>query len=99
LFHAKFIKVKLASKSIMPETSTIIISIETKLKLAVEDLLQEQGLTEEQAITLFYQQIVIGHNLPFQINQLTLKTFRDTDLGRNLVSCSNIKDMFQKLEI
>jgi addiction module RelB/DinJ family antitoxin len=83
----------------MPETSTITISIETNLKVAVEDLLQEQGLTEEQAITLFSQQIVVSHNLPFQINQLTLKTFQDTDLGRNLVSCSNIKDMFQKLEI
>ena len=83
----------------MPETSTITISIETKLKAAVEELLQEQGLTAEQAITLFYQQIVVNHQLPFQINSLTLKTFQETDEGRNLVVCSNIRDMFQKLEI
>jgi hypothetical protein len=32
-------------------------------------------------------------------NALTIKTFKNTDLGRDLVKCKNVDDMFQKLGI
>lgn len=43
-----------------------------------------------------------GLNIPFDIeipNKTTIKTFKDTDAGRNLVECKNAEDMFNKLGI
>jgi DNA-damage-inducible protein J len=60
------------------------------------------GLSASEAINLFYQQVKLRKNIPFDIeipNKTTIKTFRDTDAGRNLVECKNAEDMFNKLGI
>ncbi len=86
----------------MSKTATVHARIEPKLKKQAEGILHRLGLNQTQAITLFYKQVELHAGLPFDIvipNKTTLQTFQNTDAGRNLVVCEDVKDMFKKLGI
>jgi len=86
----------------MGKTSTIRARIEPDLKGKAEHIFQLLGLTTTQAITLFYKQVELKKGLPFDVaipNEITLKTFSDTDVGRDLIICNDTDDMFKKLGI
>jgi len=86
----------------MNKTSTIRARIEPDLKDKAEQVFRKLGLTSTQAITLFYKQVELRNGLPFDVvipNKTTLRTFEDTDAGRNLVVCEDADDMFKKLAI
>ena len=86
----------------MNKTSTIRARIEPDLKDKAEQVFRKLGLTSTQAITLFYKQVELRNGLPFEIvipNKTTLRTFDETDAGKNLVVCEDINDMFRKLDI
>ena len=86
----------------MSKTSTIRARIEPDLKGRAEQIFQQLGLTTTQAITLFYKQVELKNGLPFDVvipNKTTLKTFSNTDAGRDLVICEDADDMFKKLGI
>jgi len=86
----------------MGKTSTVRARIEPDLKDRAEDIFQQLGLTTTQAITLFYKQVELKKGLPFDVaipNEITRKTFSDTDAGRKLVICTDTDDMFKKLGI
>jgi DNA-damage-inducible protein J len=77
-----------------------IIEVETAKK--ANAVLKRLGLSQEQAITLFFEQIALQQDLPFSINKPndeTLQTFKDSELGINLVECKNADDFFKKLDI
>jgi len=86
----------------MGKTSTVRARIEPDLKGKAEYIFQQLGLTTTQAITLFYKQVELKQGLPFDVaipNEITRKTFSDTDAGCDLVICSDGDDMFKKLGI
>ena len=86
----------------MSKTSTVRARMEPQLKEKAERVFSRLGLTSTQAITLFYKQVEIRNGLPFDLvipNETTLKTFDDTDAGKNLVVCKDADDMFRKLGI
>ena len=86
----------------MSKTSTVRARIEPDLKSKAEQIFHHLGLTTTQAITLFYKQVEMKKGLPFDVaipNETTLKTFSDTDAGRDLIICSDTDDMFEKLGI
>jgi DNA-damage-inducible protein J len=86
----------------MNKTSTVRARIEPDLKDRAEKVFRKLGLTSTQAITLFYKQVELRNGLPFDIvipNKTTLRTFGETDAGKNLVVCENTDDMFRKLGI
>ncbi|MFQ5709921.1 MAG: type II toxin-antitoxin system RelB/DinJ family antitoxin [bacterium] len=86
----------------MPKTEMIRARIEPDLKKEVERIFKELGLTTTEAIILFYNQIRLRKGLPFDVvipNKTTVKTFRDTDAGKNLVYCDDAEDLFNKLGI
>jgi len=86
----------------MNKTSTIRARIEPDLKDKAEQVFRKLGLTSTQAITLFYKQVELRNGLPFDIvipNETTLRTFAETDAGKNLVVCEDTDDMFRKLSI
>lgn len=86
----------------MAKSAMIRARIEPELKGSVENILRELGLTATEAITLFYNQIRLKKGIPFDIkipNATTIKTFKDTDAGRNIIVTENVDDMFNKLGI
>ena len=86
----------------MNKTSTVRARIEPDLKDKAEKVFRKLGLTSTQAITLFYKQVELRNGLPFEIVipiKTTLRTFGETDAGKNLVVCENTDDMFRKLGI
>lgn len=86
----------------MNKTSTIRARIEPDLKDKAEQVFRKLGLTSTQAITLFYKQVELRNGLPFDIvipNETTLRTFAETDAGKNLVVSEDTDDMFRKLSI
>lgn len=86
----------------MPKAEIITAPIEPSLKEEVESIFKELGLSATEAISLFYHQVKLRKGLPFEVripNATTIRTFRDTDAGKNLVHCENAEDMFNKLGI
>lgn len=86
----------------MMEHASINVRIEPHLKAEVEDIFRALGISITEAITLFYQHVRMNRDLPFEIrtpNKTTLKTFQDTDNGRNIIRCKDAEEMFEKLGI
>lgn len=84
----------------MTKEAMIRARIEPHLKEEVEGIFEELGLSITEAITIFYKQVKLNKGLPFEVripNKTTLKTFRDTDAGRNVVRTKDARDMFDKL--
>ena len=48
-------------------TDTITIEIDAELKVKVEEILDDLGLTIEKAINIFLHQVVLCQGIPFEI--------------------------------
>jgi DNA-damage-inducible protein J len=86
----------------MAKTATVRARVNPELKVEVERLFKELGLSTTEAINLFYRQVRLRNGLPFSVvipNETTEKVFKDTDAKRNLIRCEDAEDMFQKLGI
>lgn len=86
----------------MIKSAMIRARMDPALKEEVERLFAELGLTTTQAITLFYQQVKLNGGLPFSVrvpNEVTRRTFEETDAGQNIVECDDADDLFSRLGI
>ncbi|MGK7943802.1 MAG: type II toxin-antitoxin system RelB/DinJ family antitoxin [Microcystaceae cyanobacterium] len=86
----------------MGKTSIIQANVEPQLRESAEEVFKQLGLTTDEAITLFYEQVAIAKSLPFSVNmpnQITEETFQKTDQGEELISCEDTEDMFNQLGI
>lgn len=84
----------------MPKDTIVRARVEPELKENVERVFGELGLSTSQAITLFLKQVELRRGLPFPVeipNAETLKTFRETDEGRNLKRFESAEDLFKDL--
>jgi addiction module RelB/DinJ family antitoxin len=79
------------------------ITFDTNVNVTkAQAVLNRIGLSPEQAVALFFEQIALHQELPFSYNspnQETLEAFRDSETGKNLVECANAEDFFAKLGI
>jgi DNA-damage-inducible protein J len=86
----------------MTKSAMIRARVDPSLKEDAEKVFAALGLSATQAITLFYQQVKWYRGLPFEVrvpNEVTRRTFEETDAGQNLVRCENAQDMFARLGI
>jgi len=86
----------------MNKSATIRARIEPDLKNKAEKVFRELGLSTTQAINLFYKQVELRNGLPFEVvipNDMTRRTFSNTDTGKDLIVCEDADDMFKKLGI
>ncbi len=86
----------------MSKSAMVRARIEPDLKQHAEEVFHNLGISVTQAITIFYKQVEMRNGLPFNViipNEKTLKTFRATDSGNDLVVCKNADDMFKSLGI
>lgn len=82
------------------KTATVRARIEPDLKHDVETVFALLGLSVSEAIEIFLRQVKLRNGIPFEIripNEITTKTFEDTDHGRKLTRHNNAKNMFNKL--
>lgn len=87
---------------IIMKAATVRARVDENLKFDVENVLSHLGISMSEAIGLYLAQIKLHRGIPFDIrvpNEVTLKTFKDTDANRNLVHSKNSKEMFKKLGI
>jgi DNA-damage-inducible protein J len=86
----------------MSQASIIQANVEPQLRESAEEVFKQLGLTTNEAITLFYEQVAINKSLPFPVNipnQITEETFKKTDQGEELIDCEDTDDMFNQLGI
>ncbi|MGM0601442.1 MAG: type II toxin-antitoxin system RelB/DinJ family antitoxin [Candidatus Rifleibacteriota bacterium] len=86
----------------MSKSATILARVEPSLKEHVESIFEKLGLNTTQAINLFYKQVELNNELPFDLkvrNKTTFKTLKNSESGKNLVECKDAEDMFDKLGI
>ena len=86
----------------MNKSATVRARIEPNLKSKAEKVFRELGLSATQAINLFYKQVELRNGLPFEVvipNDMTRRTFSNTDTGKDLIVCEDADDMFKKLGI
>lgn len=82
------------------KTATVRARVEPELKMEVESVLMELGLSVSEAIEIYLRQIKLVHGIPFDIripNKKTQETFIQTDRREKLNYYENAKDMFDKL--
>ena len=83
----------------MTKSAMIRARVDPTLKQEAEIIFEVLGLSATQAITLFYQQVKWARGLPFEVlvpNDVTLRTFAETDAGEDLVRCENAQELFTK---
>lgn len=86
----------------MAKTSMIRARTTPELKENAERIFEKLGINTSEAINLFLAQVRIYKGIPFDVripNKTTLKTFKKTDEGKELVKCKDADDMFRKLRI
>jgi DNA-damage-inducible protein J len=73
--------------------------ISPELKAEAERILHQIGLSSSDAIRMFYRQIAMCDELPFEArvpNATTRKALRDAEAGRNLTRYADADDLFKK---
>lgn len=86
----------------LPSTSVVRARIGSDLKSRGRTTFRAMGLTESEAIRLFYVHVTAQKALPFPIrvpNAVTRATMEATDAGKDLISAKDAKDLFRKLGI
>jgi len=85
------------------KNATLQIRVRSDLKQSVESILKELGLTPSQAVTLFFNQIVIKKEIPFKIslhepNEQLLASMKEIDemIANNDVSRAMTKEELYK---
>ena len=85
----------------MSKGATINARIDPNTKLEAKGVLNKLGMTMSEAIAIFLKQVVYQRAIPFDVkipNELTAKTLREADEGKNVHRVSNAKELFAELD-
>lgn len=86
----------------MAKTAFVRARIEPELKECVEKILEKLGLTQTEAIKIFYKQIELYQGLPFEIkipNSTTKKAVADSIKGKDQKQFNTANELFDDLGI
>jgi DNA-damage-inducible protein J len=84
----------------MTKPGRVSVQIEPKLKADAERILDELGLGADEAIRVFYKQVVLRKGLPFDLavpNPNTRRAMRDVQQGRGLSRYKDTAKLREKL--
>lgn len=82
------------------KTETLNARIEPALKANAERILKKIGLSNAEAIRLFYTQICLNKGLPFSLNipsKKTIKALRDAEANKTF-HANSVKELFDDLK-
>ncbi len=86
----------------MGKSVNLNIRTDKELKISVEHILHRLGLNHSTAINIFYRQISLNKGLPFSVNipnKETLKAMKESEIGKNVKTFKNSKELFKDLGI
>jgi DNA-damage-inducible protein J len=84
----------------MSKTANIRARIEPELKIEVENILSDLGLTFSEAVHLLCRQIKLQRGLPFDVripNELTARTLNASKQGKGVKRFASKKELYTDL--
>ena len=78
------------------KTANIHACVDPELKKEVESIFSGLGLSPEEAINMFYDQVSRFHGMPFAVkipNKETREAMRQVETGEGLVEYKSLDDM------
>ena len=78
------------------------VQIESGLQHEVETVLREMGISADTVVAHLYEYIREERRLPEGLrvpNALTRETIRRSEAGIDVIQCSSVEDLYQKLGI
>lgn len=84
----------------MSKTATIQTRINPELKKKAQAIFSKLNLSMSEAISLYLTQVTLHRGIPFEIkipNELTLKTLKNIEEGKNLKEVSSVDELFEEL--
>ena len=85
----------------MSYTDRINTRIDPALKQAAVSVFEKLGITEAEAIRMFYAQVDLQQGIPFNLkipNSETLKAFKESEVAEKLKSFSSVDALFDDLD-
>ena len=89
-------------ETIMLTDEYITIRVKPEIKDKAQAILKDMGMSTSEAIDLFLTYIVLRKNFPSELhipNTTTLKTFQDSESGKNMKTCATLDELYQDLGI
>ena len=84
----------------MAKTATIQTRVDPEIKRNAKEILSTLNISMSEAISLYLTQITLNKGIPFEIkipNNLTAKTLKDSENGKELHKVSDVDGLFQEL--
>jgi DNA-damage-inducible protein J len=85
----------------MSKTATIQARIDPEVKKQAKAVLDRLHLSMSEAISMFLTQVSLQKGIPFEVkipNELTEKTLRKAEQGKDLHLVENVETMFKDLD-
>ena len=84
----------------MSKTANIRARIEPGLKIEVENILSDLGLTVSETVNLLWRQIKLQRGLPFDVripNEITARTLKASKQGKGVKRFGSRKELYADL--
>lgn len=81
--------------------TTIQVRLDKRTKSQAQKVFKMLDISMSEAIKLFLRQVALQKGIPFEIripNELTDKTLRDSEEGKDLHKASTVDNLFKELE-
>jgi len=83
------------------KTVKMNIRVNKDIKEKAEKIFDSLGLTNSQAVNMFFNHVVLSNGIPFDIkipsyyNEKTMKVIEDAENGEGLLNCKSTDDFFK----
>jgi DNA-damage-inducible protein J len=84
----------------MDKSATIQARINPEVKREAQKILKKLHISMSEAIAMYLTQITLHNGIPFEIkipNEITQKTLKESEAGKNLHRVNNVSDLFEEL--
>ena len=85
----------------MAKTSTIQARIDPEIKSKAQKIFDTLNISMSEAISMYLTQVTLHKGIPFDIripNELTTKTLRKSEEGKELNEVGSVDELFEELE-
>ncbi len=88
-------------EKIVAKTATIQNRVDPDIKNNAQIILKKLNISMSEAISMYLSQITLHKGIPFEIkipNEVTAKTLKDSENGRNIYKVDSVDALFQELD-